>query len=200
LYSNFIKPFFDRLTALLLLIILSPVMLLTAIAIRLSGSRVLFSQIRPGKNEKLFRVYKFRTMTDRRDAEGNLLSDAQRLTRTGKFIRKTSLDELPQLWNVLRGNMSFVGPRPLLTEYLPLYTPAQSVRHSVKPGITGWAQINGRNSITWQQKFELDTWYAVNLSFSLDFKILFLTLIAVVRAKDINSPRAATMEKFDGTN
>lgn len=175
-------------------------MLLTAIAIMLSGSRILFSQIRPGKNEKLFRVYKFRTMTDRRDAGGNLLPDAQRLTRIGKFIRKTSLDELPQLWNVLSGTMSFVGPRPLLTEYLPLYTPAQARRHTVKPGITGWAQINGRNSITWQQKFELDSWYAANLSFSLDFKILLLTLIAVVRAKDINSPRAATMEKFDGTN
>ena len=155
-------------------------------------------QERPGRNGKLFTVIKFKTMTDERDKNGNLLPDDRRLTSMGKFVRKTSLDEIPQLFNVLLGHMSFVGPRPLLKEYLPLYNEAQRRRHLVKPGITGWAQVNGRNTLSWQQKFTYDTWYVDHMSFALDIKILFLTVIKVFKAEGISSESSLTMEKFRG--
>jgi lipopolysaccharide/colanic/teichoic acid biosynthesis glycosyltransferase len=157
-----------------------------------------FIQIRPGKNEKHFRLIKFKTMTDERDDNGELLPDQERLTKTGKFIRKTSLDELPQLFNVVKGDMSFVGPRPLLVEYLPLYNEEQRKRHLVKPGITGWAQVNGRNAISWPDKFKLDVWYVENQSFWLDLKILWMTFIKVLKAEGISGRDSVTMEKFKG--
>jgi undecaprenyl phosphate N,N'-diacetylbacillosamine 1-phosphate transferase len=159
---------------------------------------VWFTQPRPGKNGKLFTVIKFKTMTDERDASGNLLPDEQRLTAVGKFVRKTSIDEIPQLVNVVLGHMSFVGPRPLLMEYLPLYSTEQQRRHLVKPGITGWAQVNGRNTLSWQQKFAYDIWYVDHISFALDLKILFLTVIKVFKAEGISSESSLTMEKFRG--
>jgi len=162
------------------------------------GSPILFRQNRPGYKEKIFSIYKFRTMTNEKNKDGNLLPDNQRLVGVGKFIRSTSLDELPQLFNVLKGEMSFVGPRPLLIEYLPLYDDTQKRRHSVLPGITGWAQVNGRNAISWEQKFEYDIWYVDNQSFLLDMKILWLTLLKVVKRSDISSNTSATMEKFEG--
>lgn len=157
-----------------------------------------FFQIRPGKNEKTFKIIKFKTMNDKKDSDGNLLSDAQRLTKIGNFVRKTSLDELPQLLNVLKGDMSLIGPRPLLPEYLPLYNESQRIRHEVKPGITGWAQVNGRNAISWAQKFEYDVWYVDNLSFLLDFKILFLTIKKVFISEGISQQGEATMSYFNG--
>jgi undecaprenyl phosphate N,N'-diacetylbacillosamine 1-phosphate transferase len=160
--------------------------------------KVWFLQARPGHHHKIFYVVKFKTMTDARDEHGNLLSDEQRLTAVGKFIRKTSLDELPQLINVLKGDMSMVGPRPLLVEYLELYSPEQRRRHLVKPGITGWAQVNGRNAISWQQRFAYDLWYVENISFVLDLKILFLTVLKVFKAEGISSATSVTMEKFRG--
>src|SRR5688572_4293387 len=160
--------------------------------------KVWFAQERPGKNGRLFTVIKYKTMTDERDQQGMLLPDAQRLTPVGKFVRKTSIDELPQLFNVLLGHMSFVGPRPLLKEYLPLYSKDQQRRHLVKPGITGWAQVNGRNMLSWQQKFAYDTWYVDHISFALDFKILFLTAVKVFKAEGISSESSLTMEKFRG--
>lgn len=163
------------------------------------GSPILFRQKRPGKDEKIFGIYKFRTMTNEKDADGNLLPDEQRLVGIGKFIRSTSLDELPQLFNVLKGEMSFVGPRPLLIEYLDLYNETQKRRHDVKPGITGWAQVNGRNAISWEQKFEYDVWYVDNQSFWLDMKILWMTFLKVVKRSDISSSSSATMEKFTGS-
>ena len=163
------------------------------------GSPILFRQKRPGKDEKIFGIYKFRTMTNEKDADGNLLPDEQRLVGIGKFIRSTSLDELPQLFNVLKGEMSFVGPRPLLIEYLDLYNETQKRRHDVKPGITGWAQVNGRNAISWEQKFEYDVWYVDNQSFWLDMKILWMTFLKVVKRSDISSSSSATMEKFEGS-
>jgi undecaprenyl phosphate N,N'-diacetylbacillosamine 1-phosphate transferase len=170
-------------------------MLVLAVANR---GKIWFVQERPGKDGILFRVVKFKTMTDARDARGNLLPDDKRLTAVGKFVRKTSLDEMPQLFNVLIGHMSFVGPRPLLKEYLPLYNDAQRRRHLVKPGITGWAQVNGRNTLSWEQKFSYDTWYVEHVSFVLDFKILFLTVIKVLKAEGISSESSLTMEKFRG--
>ena len=164
----------------------------------MNRGKIWFVQERPGKDEKLFYVIKFKTMTDARDSHGNLLGDDERLTPVGKFIRMTSLDEIPQLFNVLLGHMSFVGPRPLLKEYLPLYNQTQRRRHLVKPGITGWAQVNGRNTLTWQQKFTYDTWYVDHMSFALDFKILFLTAIKVFKAEGISSESSLTMEKFRG--
>ena len=161
------------------------------------GSPILFRQKRPGKDEKIFGIYKFRTMTNEKDADGNLLPDEQRLVGIGKFIRSTSLDELPQLFNVLNGEMSFVGPRPLLIEYLDLYNETQKRRHDVKPGITGWAQVNGRNAISWEQKFEYDVWYVDHQSFWLDMKILWMTFLKVVQRSDISSNTSATMEKFE---
>ena len=162
--------------------------------------KVWFTQSRPGRNEKIFNVIKFKTMTDECDHHGNLLPDEQRLTRVGKFIRATSLDELPQLINVLKGEMSIVGPRPLLIEYLLLYNDKQRRRHEVVPGITGWAQVNGRNAISWKQKFEYDVWYIDHQSFLLDLKILFLTVLKVIKAEGISSDTSATMEKFRGNN
>jgi undecaprenyl phosphate N,N'-diacetylbacillosamine 1-phosphate transferase len=199
LYTSLIKPLFDFISALILLVILSPIFLLCILLLALANKgKVFFTQTRPGHREKLFRVIKFKTMTDEKDAHGHLLSDEKRLTRIGKFIRKTSLDEMPQLINVLKGDMSFVGPRPLLVEYLELYSPEQRKRHSVKPGITGWAQVNGRNAISWEQKFSYDRWYVDHISFFLDLKILFMTAGKVLSAKGISSETSATMERFTG--
>ncbi len=166
----------------------------------LNRGKVWFTQERPGKNGKIFTVVKFRTMTDQRDQHGNLLPDEKRLTTVGSFIRKTSIDELPQLFNVVKGEMSFVGPRPLLVEYLPLYNKDQQRRHHATPGITGWAQVNGRNTVSWPQKFAFDVWYVDNISFWLDIKILLLTVMKVFKAEGINSATSVTMEKFHGNN
>ena len=195
-----IKSFFDRVLALFLILLFLPVYILVAILIVLKmGTPILFRQQRPGYKEKVFGIYKFRTMTNEKDESGELLSDELRLVGIGKFIRSTSLDELPQLFNVLKGEMSFVGPRPLLVEYLPLYSKEQSRRHDVLPGITGWAQVNGRNAISWEQKFEYDVWYVQNQSFMLDMKIMWMTFLKVVRRSDISSDTAVTMEKFKGS-
>ena len=164
------------------------------------GAGAFFLQERPGKNGKIFRVVKFKTMTDERDTEGNLLPDAQRLTKVGRFVRSTSVDELPQLWNVLKGDMSLIGPRPLLVQYLPLYSPDQARRHEVRPGITGWAQCHGRNAISWNKKFELDVWYIDHISFITDSKIVLTTIKKVLGRKDINSATSATMDFFNGNN
>lgn len=164
------------------------------------GAGAFFFQERPGKNGKISRVVKFKTMTDERDAEGNLLSDAERLTKVGRFVRSTSIDELPQLWNVLKGDMSLIGPRPLLPQYLPLYSPEQARRHEVRPGITGWAQCHGRNAISWKKKFELDVWYVDHISFTTDCKVIWTTIMKVLKKADINSGTAATMEAFNGYN
>lgn len=164
------------------------------------GDGAFFFQERPGKNGKIFKVVKFKTMTDQRDADGNLLPDGERLTKVGRFVRSTSIDELPQLWNVLRGDMSLIGPRPLLVQYLPLYSPKQARRHEVRPGITGWAQCHGRNAISWQKKFELDVWYVDHISFATDCRVIFTTLKKVLGRADINSSTAATMEAFNGHN
>tara|TARA_R110000868_G_scaffold119018_10_gene315333 strand:+ start:2020 stop:2574 length:555 start_codon:yes stop_codon:yes gene_type:complete len=181
------------------LILLSPLIFIIFFILFINNKgKVFFFQKRPGKNEKIFEVIKFKTMTDKKDKQGNLLSDAQRLTKMGTFIRKTSLDEIPQLLNVLKGDMSLIGPRPLLPEYLSLYDITQKKRHNVKPGITGWAQVNGRNAISWAKKFEYDIWYIENLSFILDMKILFQTVIKVVKSEDINTENQATTKKFEG--
>ncbi|MED3866662.1 sugar transferase [Priestia megaterium] len=194
------KRVMDLVTSLTLLTLFSPVMLFTAILVRLKmGAPVLFKQQRPGKDGKPFYLYKFRTMANLEDKQGNLLSDQVRLTGTGKFLRKYSLDELPQLINVVKGDMSLVGPRPLLMEYLSLYTEEQMLRHNVRPGITGWAQVNGRNAITWEEKFKLDTWYVRNQSMFLDFKILLFTVFKVVKKEGITQQGHITIEKFKGT-
>jgi undecaprenyl phosphate N,N'-diacetylbacillosamine 1-phosphate transferase len=194
-----LKSLFDKTLALFLIIIFSPIYIIVSLLILWKmGSPILFRQKRPGKDEKIFGIYKFRTMTNDTDTDGNLLPDEQRLVGIGKFIRSTSLDELPQLFNVLKGEMSFVGPRPLLIEYLELYNEKQKRRHDVKPGITGWAQVNGRNAISWEQKFEYDVWYVDNQSFWLDMKILWMTFLKVVKRSDISSSSSATMEKFTG--
>lgn len=199
MYKNLIKPILDFILAFLLIIIFSPIILIVALLIKLKlGSPILFTQERPGLNGKIFRIYKFRTMSDERDSKGNLLSDELRLKGFGKLIRKSSLDELPQLFNVLKGEMSFVGPRPLLVEYLKLYNQEQAKRHNVKPGITGWAQVNGRNAISWEEKFKLDVYYVEHISFMLDCKILYMTFFKVLKRKDINSNTNITMEKFTG--
>ncbi|MGG0593569.1 sugar transferase [Priestia megaterium] len=194
------KRVMDIVTSLTLLTLFSPVMLFTAILVRLKmGAPVLFKQQRPGKDGKPFYLYKFRTMANLEDKQGNLLSDQVRLTGTGKFLRKYSLDELPQLINVVKGDMSLVGPRPLLMEYLSLYTEEQMLRHNVRPGITGWAQVNGRNAIAWEEKFKLDTWYVRNQSMFLDFKILLFTVLKVVKREGITQQDHVTIEKFKGT-
>ncbi len=181
------------------LVVASPVIVIIVIALAIANrGKIWFTQDRPGKDGKLFTVIKFKTMTDECDKDGNLMSDEKRLTSIGKFVRKTSIDEIPQLFNVLLGHMSFVGPRPLLTEYLALYNNEQRRRHLVKPGITGWAQVNGRNALSWQQKFAYDIWYVDHISFALDFKILFLTVIKVFKAEGISSESSLTMEKFRG--
>jgi sugar transferase EpsL len=194
-----IKPLLDKIIGLMALVVLSPLLLGLALLVRLSlGSPILFCQKRPGLQGKPFELYKFRTMTEARDAQGNLFPDAERLTRLGKFLRATSLDELPELFNVLRGEMSLVGPRPLLMRYLPRYTPDQMRRHEVKPGITGWAQVNGRNAVSWEQKFKLDVWYVDHQSFRLDLKIIFMTIWRILKREGINQPGQATMEEFRG--
>jgi len=199
LYIHFVKPLFDRVVAFVGLIAASPLILISMIALLMANrGNIWFLQPRPGRNGKIFKVIKFKTMTDERDGNGVLLPDDRRLTATGKFIRKTSLDELPQLINVLKGDMSLIGPRPLLVEYLPLYSAEQSRRHNLCPGITGWAQVNGRNAISWGQKFAYDVWYVDNVSFMLDMKILFLTVLKVFKAEGISSADSVTMEKFRG--
>lgn len=193
------KRLLDLLLSSLLLIILFPIVLLTALVIRIKlGSPILFKQQRPGLHGKIFVLYKFRSMTDERDSFGKLLPDQIRLTSFGKFLRKCSLDEFPQLINVIKGDMSLIGPRPLLTDYLPLYTKEQAKRHNVRPGITGWAQVNGRNAITWEEKFKLDVWYVENRNFVLDLKILFLTVKKVIVSDGISNENHVTMPDFDG--
>jgi len=194
------KRVFDLLLTTIALIIFSPVMLLLVLLVRLKiGSPVFFSQVRPGLNARPFRMFKFRTMTNARDVNGELLADSERLTRFGSFLRSSSLDELPELWNVLKGDMSLVGPRPLLMQYLDRYTPEQARRHEVRPGVTGWAQINGRNAISWEDKFELDVWYVKNQSIWLDIKILWLTVYKVIKRSDISAADNATMPEFMGS-
>jgi lipopolysaccharide/colanic/teichoic acid biosynthesis glycosyltransferase len=201
MYSYFFKPLIDRLGALLLIILFFPLILITAILVALKiGRPIFFTQKRPGLHGKIFTIYKFRTMTDEKDREGNLLPDGQRLHKIGKRIRSLSLDELPQLLNVLKGEMSFIGPRPLLPEYLPLYAPKQARRHEVKPGITGWAQVNGRNAIGWEEKFRYDVEYVNKISFLLDLKILFLTVLKVFKKEGIAQEGSVSMEKFNGSN
>lgn len=193
------KRIFDLLISLFLLLCLSSVIVVVAVLVRLKlGSPIIFKQQRPGLHGKPFYLYKFRTMTDERDNQGKSLPDQVRLTTFGKFLRKCSLDELPQLINVVKGDISLVGPRPLLMEYLPLYSSEQAKRHDVKPGITGWAQVNGRNAITWEEKFKLDVWYVNNQSFLIDMKILFLTLIKVFKSEGVNQDGHVTMERFTG--
>jgi lipopolysaccharide/colanic/teichoic acid biosynthesis glycosyltransferase len=196
-----VKELFDRTAALLGLIFLSPLLASVALVVWVSmGAPVLFRQVRPGLRSHPFEVLKFRTMVDRRSADGRLLSDEGRLTRAGRFLRGLSLDELPQLWSVLRGDLSLVGPRPLLSQYLERYTPEQAHRHDVLPGITGWAQVNGRNALSWEEKFMLDVWYVDHWSLSLDFKILFSTLWHIVKRTGISKDGFATMPEFTGSN
>lgn len=200
IYRRFIKRPMDFILSLFAIIFLSPVFLVIAILVKIKlGSPIIFKQQRPGLNEKIFTMYKFRTMTDERDEKGNLLPNNVRITKLGKLLRSTSLDELPELLNVLKGDMSLVGPRPLLVEYLPLYNKEQSRRHLVRPGITGYAQVNGRNAITWEEKFDKDIYYVENVSFFLDLKILFQTFIKVLRRENINQSNDFTMERFKGT-
>lgn len=199
MYSNFFKRIFDFSIALLLLLLSAPILLIILIFLSVfNQGEIFFIQKRPGKREKVFKILKFKTMNDKRGADGNLLPDEDRITSWGKFIRMSSLDELPQLLNVLRGEMSLIGPRPLLISYLPLYNAQQKRRHEVRPGITGWAQVNGRNALSWEKKFELDVWYVDNVSFALDLKILMLTLRKVINKDGISSGTSATMEVFTG--
>ena len=201
MYRHFFKRILDFIAALLLIILFSPIMLWAAWRIRRElGSPVLFTQARPGLNAKIFKIYKFRTMSDERDANGNLLPDELRLKGFGAKLRASSIDELPQLFNVLKGDMSFIGPRPLLVEYLPLYSPRQASRHSVRPGITGLAQVNGRNDISWAAKLEYDAIYAENLSFLLDIKIALLTIKKVLKKEGVSKAGMVTTEKFNGKN
>ena len=199
MYRNLFKRILDFICSLIGFIILLPIFLFLTIFLTIANNgKPFFFQQRPGKNNKIFEVVKFRTMNDKKDAQGNLLSDKDRLTSLGRFIRKTSLDEIPQLINVIKGDMSLVGPRPLLLEYLRLYNEKQIRRHEVRPGITGWAQINGRNAISWKDKFELDVWYVDNISISLDIRILLLTILKVFKSEGISSDTSLTMEKFEG--
>jgi lipopolysaccharide/colanic/teichoic acid biosynthesis glycosyltransferase len=201
MYKLFIKPFLDFIFSLLALIILFPFLLcLLMILLIANKGRPFFCQTRPGKNGKIFKLVKFRTMVDKSDPEGILLPDNQRITKIGRFMRSASIDELPQLINILSCKMSFIGPRPLLKEYIPLYNTQQARRHEVKPGITGWAQVNGRNAITWTEKFKLDVWYADNLTFLLDMKIFFKTILKVINRQGINSSERFTMKSFNGNN
>ncbi|KAA3623833.1 MAG: sugar transferase [Flavobacterium sp.] len=201
MYRQVIKPLLDILSATLMFLILLPVFLLVTVLLALSlGGNPFFFQRRPGKNERIFTILKFRTMNNQRDQYGELLADEKRLTPLGRLIRTTSLDEIPQLLNVMIGDMSLVGPRPLLPEYLSLYSEEQRKRHSVKPGITGWAQVKGRNAISWKTKLNLDIWYCENISFLLDMKILFLTVVKVFKREGINADGQVTTEPFNGTN
>lgn len=202
MYKNGIKRLFDFCIAFVAIIVLSPILLFTTIFLHFAnkGAGAFFTQERPGKNAKIFRVIKFKTMTDERDSNGNLLPDAQRLTKVGRIVRSLSLDELPQLFNVLKGDMALIGPRPLLVKYLPLYTAEQMRRHEVRPGITGWAQVNGRNTISHTKKFEYDVWYVDHLTFALDCKILLLTIKKVFVREGISAEGEATAETFNGHN
>ena len=201
MYRHFFKRLLDFTLSLIAIIILSPVLIIVAILVRTKlGSPVLFTQERPGKDEKIFKMYKFRSMTDEKDAEGNLLSDDVRLTSFGKKLRSTSLDELPELFNILKGDMSIVGPRPLLVDYLPRYNEFQKHRHNVRPGLTGWAQVNGRNTISWEDKFKLDVEYTQKYSFMMDIKILFMTILSVFKREGISSESSVTMEDFMGSD
>ena len=201
MYKNFFKPLLDKILALFLIILFLPIMLVVAILIYVwDGKPIIFTQERPGYKEKIFKIYKFRTMTNEKDENGNLLPDEKRLKGIGKIIRSLSLDELPQLFNVLKGDMSFIGPRPLLVEYLPLYNEEQRKRHLVKPGITGLAQIKGRNAISWKKKFKYDVFYVNHLSFKLDLYIICQTILKVLKREGISQKGHATMEKFNGKN
>ncbi|MFV0189026.1 sugar transferase [Empedobacter falsenii] len=198
MYKNYFKRFFDFFIALIGLIVLSPIFIAVMIGLYFANDgKPFFFQARPGLNEKIFNIIKFKTMNDKKDSNGNLLPDADRLTPIGAFVRKTSLDEIPQLINVLKGDMSVVGPRPLLPDYIPYYSDYQKQRHNVKSGITGWAQVNGRNAISWEQKFEYDVWYVHNVSFILDLKIIFLTIKKIVFPDGITADGHATMPRFD---
>lgn len=201
MYKHFFKRLIDFVAALVGLLLLSPVFIVVTIGLLFANrGKPFFFQPRPGKNGRIFKIVKFKTMNDKKDAEGNLLPDAERLTPIGSFVRKTSLDEIPQLINVLKGDMSLIGPRPLLVQYLPLYDEYQARRHEVQPGITGWAQVNGRNAISWKQKFEYDVWYVDNVSFALDVKIFFLTIKKVFVREGISAEGQATMEPFKGND
>ena len=202
LYRDYFKRGIDFVIVLSVLLVIWPVLLVIYIWLTVAnnGAGALFFQERPGKDAKVFKIIKFKTMTDERDAEGNLLPDAERLTKIGRFVRSTSIDELPQLINVLKGDMALIGPRPLLVKYLPLYSKEQARRHEVRPGITGWAQCHGRNAISWTKKFELDVWYVDNVSLWTDIKVILVTLKKVLCRSDISSATSATMEFFDGTN
>lgn len=202
MYKSFFKRVFDFLIALVVLFFISPILLLVTIWLYFAnkGGGVFFLQERPGKDAKIFKVIKFKTMTDERDTEGNLLPDEERLTKVGKFVRSTSIDELPQLINVLKGDMALIGPRPLLVQYLPLYSNEQARRHEVRPGISGWAQCHGRNAISWTDKFKLDVWYVDHCSLWTDIKVIIITIKNVLMRKDINSATSATMEYFNGKN
>lgn len=199
MYKHFLKRIIDFVAALVGLILATPILIVATILLFIANNgKPFFFQLRPGLNGKIFKIVKFKTMNDKKDSQGKLLSDAERLTTVGNFVRKTSLDEIPQLINVLKGDMSLIGPRPLLTHYLHLYNDFQNRRHEVKPGITGWAQVNGRNAISWDKKFELDVWYVDNISFILDCKIILKTILKVVKSDGINAADAATIEPFDG--
>ena len=202
MYKHFFKRLIDFCIVFTALLVIWPILLVITIWLHFAnkGAGAFFFQERPGKDEKIFKVIKFKSMTDERDADGNLLPDAQRLTKVGKFVRSTSIDELPQLINVLKGDMALIGPRPLLVQYLPLYSKEQMRRHEVRPGISGWAQCHGRNQISWTEKFKLDVWYVDNLSLLTDLKVIFITIKKVLFREDINSDNDATMEDFDGTN
>ena len=202
MYARYLKRIIDFCIAAVALLVLSPLLVVVTVWLHFAnrGAGAFFFQERPGKNARIFRVVKFKTMTDERDANGQLLPDEQRLTRVGRFVRSTSSDELPQLWNVLRGDMALIGPRPLLVQYLPLYSPRQARRHEVRPGITGWAQCHGRNAISWTQKFEYDVWYVDHLSFLTDLKVIWLTIKTVLTRSGIAHEGSATMEPFDGKN
>lgn len=201
MYKKIIKRFLDFIIALIGLILILPLFVLVIVGLFFANDgKPFFFQIRPGKNGRLFKIIKFKTMNDKKDSEGNLLSDEYRLTKIGAFVRKTSLDEIPQLLNVLKGDMSLIGPRPLLPEYLPLYNESQRRRHEVKPGITGWAQVNGRNAISWEQKFEYDVWYVENVSFLLDLKILYQTIKKVFKREGITAENSVSAEAFKGNS
>lgn len=202
LYRDCFKRVFDITLASCVLVVASPLLIVVSVWLHFAnkGVGIFFTQERPGKNGKIFKLVKFKSMTDERDAEGKLLPDEKRITAVGRFVRSTSLDELPQLYNILRGDISIIGPRPLLPQYLPLYSPEQARRHEVRPGVTGWAQVNGRNAISWKRKFELDVWYVDNISFLLDVKILFLTALKVLKRSGISQEGRATMDAFDGSN
>ena len=202
MYKHFFKRVIDFTIVLVALLIIWPILLIITVWLHFAnkGAGAFFTQERPGKDGKIFKVIKFKSMTDERDADGNLLPDAQRLTRVGSFVRKTSIDELPQLINVLKGDMALIGPRPLLVQYLPLYSQEQARRHEVRPGITGWAQCNGRNAISWTKKFELDVWYVDNCTLWTDIKVIFITIMKVLKRADISQEGQATMEAFNGNN